>query len=154
MPTKRLEERLSCRGHRNAKTGCLEWTGAQQRYGLIRVARKTLKVHRVAWTLAHGPIPDGMNVLHRCDNCLCFDVAHLFLGTQADNVADMCAKGRQVAPKATPGRAVKQARLSVDDVRQIRASADFESQRSIAGRYGITFQHVSDIVRRKRWAHV
>jgi hypothetical protein len=44
---------------------------------------------RIAWTLAHGPIPDGLNVLHTCDNVICVNVRHLYLGTQKDNVRDM-----------------------------------------------------------------
>jgi hypothetical protein len=57
-------------------------------------------VHRVAWELEHGPIPDGMLILHRCDNPACWAPEHLFLGTQADNVRDMHAKGRHyAAPK-------------------------------------------------------
>lgn len=52
------------------------------------------RVHQVAWILTNGPIPPGMGVLHRCDNQPCCNPSHLFIGTQADNVADMVAKGR------------------------------------------------------------
>jgi hypothetical protein len=52
------------------------------------------KAHRVAWTLANGPIPAGMHVLHTCDNPPCCNPGHLWLGTQADNMADMARKGR------------------------------------------------------------
>lgn len=58
--------------------------------------------HRAAWTLAHGPIPDGMWVLHRCDNPPCCNPAHLFLGTVKDNVRDMHAKGRWASPVRVP----------------------------------------------------
>lgn len=79
--------------------GCLVWSGLRndKGYGLIqdRSRGKLLKAHRVAWELANGPIPAGLMVLHRCDHPWCVDVAHLFLGTAADNSADMVAKGRQ-----------------------------------------------------------
>ena len=50
--------------------------------------------HRKAWAEANGPIPEGLQVLHHCDNPRCYNVEHLFLGTQADNLRDMVAKGR------------------------------------------------------------
>jgi hypothetical protein len=66
-------------------------------YGNIRVGGrkgKTIKVHRLAWEEANGPIPDGLTVCHTCDVPACCNPAHLFLGTQQDNVADMVNKGR------------------------------------------------------------
>lgn len=86
--------------------GCLEWTGAtnKQGYGRIGVggSGKTGLTHRVAWELANGPIPPGMNVLHHCDNPPCCNVKKcLFLGTDADNMADMVAKGRGNQQKKT-----------------------------------------------------
>lgn len=85
--------------------GCLEWTGLlnEHGYGVIGVARKNVLTHRLAWTLANGPIPPDMRVLHHCDNPPCcqtnpterFPDGCLFLGTMADNTADMMAKGRQ-----------------------------------------------------------
>jgi len=77
--------------------GCLEWTGYTGKggYGRIHVGDTMALVHRVAWKLANGPIPDGMDVLHHCDNPPCCDTdTCLFLGTDADNAADRDAKGR------------------------------------------------------------
>lgn len=77
-------------------TGCLEWTGKITRlgYGQIKINGKNVSTHRFAWTTVHGSIPDGIHVLHHCDNPPCCDVEHLFLGTRADNMADKIAKGR------------------------------------------------------------
>ena len=79
------------------ENGCLEWTGYRQPngYGRIGAAGKMLYTHRVAWELANGKIPDGLHVLHRCDNPHCSNPEHLFLGTQADNMVDKVQKGRQ-----------------------------------------------------------
>lgn len=83
---------------------CKEWTGARllhptkrtPTYGVkwSRVHGRAVAVHRLAWEEAHGPIPPGKKILHHCDNPPCYEIAHLFAGTQADNVADMHAKGR------------------------------------------------------------
>jgi hypothetical protein len=77
---------------------CLVWTGARSRgYGHLYVDGAWHPAHRLAWVAEHGPIPSGLFVLHRCDNRPCFNIEHLFLGTQADNLADMDAKGRRVS---------------------------------------------------------
>lgn len=75
---------------------CAEWTGRRNRggYGLTRACGKPLLAHRQAWAIAFGPIPDGLCVLHRCDNPPCCEPTHLFLGTRADNMRDMALKGR------------------------------------------------------------
>lgn len=78
------------------KTPCIEWQGGRDRdgYGTTLYQGKKQRAHRVAWQRIHGPIPDGLNVLHKCDNPPCVNVGHLFLGTQRRNVEDMMAKGR------------------------------------------------------------
>ncbi len=77
---------------------CWEWHGAGSRgvhpYGTFGVQGATVRAHRFSWELHAGKIPEGIYVLHRCDNPRCIRPDHLFLGTQADNVADMIAKGR------------------------------------------------------------
>lgn len=82
--------------------GCLIWLGNTYNAGYGTVSyhadphaeRKMVATHRVAWMLKKGPIPDGMDVLHRCDRRLCMNIEHLFLGTHAENMADMIRKGR------------------------------------------------------------
>lgn len=64
-------------------------------YGQIEHCGRALRAHRVAYELANGPIPLGMVICHSCDNPRCVNVDHLFIGTQADNMADMVAKGRK-----------------------------------------------------------
>jgi len=92
---KDLAERIAFQSKR-AESGCLEWTGSLigRGYGRTRVGGKFYTLHRLAWTLAHGPIPDGMFVCHKCDNPKCFELSHLFLGTPSDNRRDCIAKGR------------------------------------------------------------
>lgn len=76
---------------------CWEWQGRRdgQEYGRFDVHAVPQLAHRIAWELTHGPIPDGLCVLHHCDNPPCCNPAHLFLGARAVNNADMRQKGRQ-----------------------------------------------------------
>jgi hypothetical protein len=80
---------------------CWPWTGAKhkQGYGLYGAGPK--RAHRVAWTLVHGEIPPGLQVLHRCDNPPCVNPGHLLLGTALDNQQDKAAKGRHWQQKKT-----------------------------------------------------
>lgn len=74
---------------------CVEWQGARTKgYGHRIVDNKQKYVHREAWVQANGEIPDGLDVLHRCDNPPCYNPRHLFLGTHADNMRDMIEKER------------------------------------------------------------
>lgn len=86
---------------KDAETGCWVWHGSKTKlgYGVINRypadgPRKTILAHRASYEHFVGPIPEGMKVCHRCDVPLCINPAHLWAGTQADNVADMISKGR------------------------------------------------------------
>lgn len=83
-----------------SEVGCHEWPGATNRpggYGQVKVggrAGKVLYLHRLSFEAVHGEVPSGLYVLHRCDNPRCINPAHLFAGSQRDNLRDCAAKGR------------------------------------------------------------
>jgi hypothetical protein len=93
---KTLEQRFA-ENIRHAESGCHEWLGAKtiNGYGLVSVGGKSHRAHRVAYELCNGAIPDGLLILHSCDNRSCVNPAHLRAGTQAENMQEMVAKGRQ-----------------------------------------------------------
>jgi HNH endonuclease len=78
------------------KTGCWNWIGAIRTtgYGVIKRGSRGLQAHRAAWEIFIGTIPDGMLILHSCDNQRCVNVAHLRVGTHLDNMRDMVERGR------------------------------------------------------------
>jgi hypothetical protein len=132
-------------------TGCWEWIGGHnlQGYGQLKIKGIMQRAHRVAWMLRYGPIPDGLFVLHRCDNPPCCNPDHLFLGTQADNIADRRTKGRAPDLRGSRNAAAK---LSEADVLVIRQRlADGVRQMDIAAEFGITQSNVSLIARGITW---
>lgn len=134
-----------------------QWKGPGRRnfYGRFMLTRDIqLTAHRVSWMLHHGPIPDGLHVLHKCDVPPCVNPDHLFLGTNAENAADRARKGRSVTiPR--PGVKHHNAKITDNDVREIRhLAADGMKNTTIAKRFGLGGAQVSRIVTRKRWKHV
>jgi len=133
--------------------GCWLWQGSKTHngYGEIRIGSVNERVHRYSYRAHKGEIPKGIFVLHTCDKRNCWNPDHLFLGTPADNTADMMGKSRHTA-HPRPGEANGNALVTDDMVRAIRQ----DSRRivDIAAEYGIHFTTVSDIRRRKSWRHV
>jgi hypothetical protein len=131
-------------------TGCWIWTASTRRdgYGRFRVEGCTVLAHRVSYELSVGPIGDK-HVLHKCDNPACVNPDHLFLGTNADNMRDRNAKGRQARQR---GEANGSAKLSREDVLAIRG--DPRTATAVAKEYGVHNATVSQIKRRKTWGHI
>lgn len=140
-----------------ADSGCVEWQRFKNPagYGQVNVGkRKLMLAHRAAYMVVNGPIPDGLCVLHKCDNPACINVEHLFLGTQLENIADMKAKGRANAgPGQGPGEKNPMHKLTTDQVFAIKGIVGV-AQTKIAEMFGISQTTVWQIRTGKRWAHL
>lgn len=130
---------------------CWNWTGCQIRdaYGQIRYQGRKWYTHRLAYTLTHGAIPDGLVVRHRCDNPLCCNPRHLELGSQADNNRDRDERGRHVS---LSGEASASSKLSESQVKEIYLSSG--SEKDLAAHYGVAPTTIGDIRRRHSWKKV
>lgn len=127
-----IYERLHSKGVLNVATGCIEYSGYRSNgYGVIKLNGKSQKAHRVSYILEHGEIPEGMVVRHKCDNPACFNIAHLELGTQQDNIKDMHERGRSKRV------------ISDMDIAEIQASK--ESSKTLADRYGVTTRRINQL---------
>lgn len=163
---------------------CWVWrkTVASTGYGFFPIKGKYFGAHRVSWIVFRGQIQNGLWVLHKCDNPTCVNPNHLFLGTPADNTADMVSKGRQARgerhrsvtspetlawgdkngmrkhPEAVRrGMAAMNHKLSDEDVRDIKsriASGKHGIGAALAREYGVSQEKISQIKLNKSWRHI
>lgn len=144
----RFEEKVNRDAGQGPNGDCHEWMGApnEDGYGRLRIdASGKRAASHVAWFLATGAWPRD-KMLHRCDNPPCVNVAHLFEGSQADNVRDMLAKGR-----ARVGEQHPHTTLTAAMVAEIRALRGVRTQRDLAAEYGVHYSTIARIQTGKRW---
>ena len=150
-----LEERFWSKVDKSGgPDACWPWLGSINNRGYGRLtngSRSWVFAHRLAWEMAHGPIPTGLFVCHRCDNRICANGRHLFLGTNAENTADMVSKGRN-AVGAKNGKS----KITSEQVLAIREAFTVEraSKESLARRFGVSAKLIFDVVNRNTWKHV
>jgi hypothetical protein len=131
------------------KNGCWNWSWSRNTkgYGMITNGVTSRMVSHFSYLFWKGKIKKGLCVLHKCDNPPCFNPEHLFLGTKLDNARDMISKGR------VGRRAFNRAKLSEKNVIEIRYiwKKGRTTQRKLAAKFGVSFQHISAIVNNKQW---
>lgn len=139
---------------KHLENGCIVFTGHKDACGYGRVSRdgKLVRVHREVWK-KHNPDKEITGVImHSCDNPACINPDHLSHGTQADNVADMVAKGRRVTVK---GSNQHDAKLTEADIPEIRSMLlDGKSCPKIAMKYGVSEEAIRAIKKGRTWTHV
>lgn len=165
------EERFWAKVDRSGE--CWVWTAGRdwRQYGHFSwkalSGKKEQLAHRYSWSLTNGPIPDGLDILHSCDNPPCVNPAHLRAGTHSENMQEMIVKGRRTLPRgdahhfrrfpetALRGERNGSAKLTEDHVRAIRVLAANDTPRhSIAVTFGLHESTVGLIVCRRTWKHV
>lgn len=158
---KPAEERFDASYMPEPMSGCWLWLGRERGsngYGSIKVAGKHLQAHRYSYERFVGQIPNGLFVLHRCDNPACVNPNHLFIGTHQDNQDDKVKKGRQ-ARGVSLGMAQRKnkkrgqdspiSKLTWDQVNEIRDSS--EAVRVLAERFNVSTTTINNIIARRTW---
>lgn len=140
-------------------TECINWPGTieQRGYGVITFREngklKKLKAHRFVWALFNTPIPDGMYVLHSCDNKKCVNPAHLHLGTHVDNMRELKERGLKKGKHL--GTESPNHKLTEAEVQTIKSCLMAgQTQVALAIRFGVTQACIASIQRGRTWAHV
>lgn len=141
---------------RTTPDACWPWVAGnrgRRGYGRFSMGRKNrcIRAHRFSWEIVNGPIPSGIDVLHSCDNTVCCNPRHLFLGTNLDNVRDMHAKNRH-----SHGEKHGQAKLTderVRNMRALRAERRYSYQR-LADLFSVSLNCAWGVCNRTRWKHV
>lgn len=134
---------------------CWTWTAFihPSGYGTFRLNGKEILAHRMAWILTNGEIPDDKYVCHHCDNRICCNPSHLFLGTAKDNAHDRDNKGRTVVPD-NRGSKHGMSKLTEEDVLDIREFLDWgvHTQSELADKYGVDRRTINKIYNRRAWS--
>jgi uncharacterized UBP type Zn finger protein len=144
-------ERIEAKVEKIPEAGCWIWTGTTtvRGYGQIISNNRKHYAHRASYEAFVGPIPEGMNVCHACDNVYCVNPAHLFLGTQKQNLEDMARKKRSTVGARNP-----MAKLSEEDVHDIKHLFTLgNSDSEIAAEFGVCRQTINNIKNGKVWNH-
>ena len=140
MDVRRFEKKVNSSGGENA---CWPWLGSTDwRYGTFYHNNRCNKAHRIAWSIHHGkPVPKNLMVCHSCDNTVCVNPKHLFIGTMKDNALDSMRKGR--------GGNMK---LTAEGVREIRRSTLTAAE--LARRYGVRKREIYAVRSGSTWQYV
>ena len=143
---------------KKSANGCWLWLGGKdgRGYGVAWNGKHWEKAHRLYYKIFRGPIPVGLSICHHCDNPPCINPAHLFVGTQKDNVRDAISKNRFSYPKIRPGHKNPNAKLTPNQVRAIRSRYSFRkcTSKQLGREYNVSPTVILMVVHRHAYKNV
>jgi hypothetical protein len=149
-----IEIRFKSKYKVDLNTDCWNWTASKDDcgYGYFLKDGRPHRAHRISYEFHKGPIPEGIEVCHTCDNPPCVNPDHLFLGTHKVNMGDMVNKGRS---KGTPGEAHNKAKLTDEKVLEIRRlfNAGY-SESALVKKFKVCQSTINRVILRQTWSHV
>jgi hypothetical protein len=148
-------EKIIFNRHVIRKKGCWGWNGAKAHfgYGFMKSGGKMDRAHRVSWRIYKGKIPKGKLVLHKCDNPICSNPDHLYLGTQKDNIRDIYLRKRNHNQHGIKNH---QSKLTEEKVIEIRKKYKGKhGELTMLGKeYGVNYNTIRMIIKKQRWKHI
>lgn len=157
-----LEQRFAERC-KLVESGCVEWTAGRikdrygkETYGNFYAENEMHLAHRWIYKRKIGPVPEGLDVCHKCDNPACVNLDHLFIGTRQQNMDDCVTKGRISHATKNEGESHPMATLTEEDVRDIRHLREFQHHTLIklSSIYKVSIAQISRIVKYQSWSNV
>jgi len=140
-----------------AESGCWDWRAGTVKdgYGRFWFNGKHVGAHRFSYEIYTGAIPEGLHILHKCDNPKCVNPEHIVLGTHTDNMADRNAKNRQakVVQKGADNGGAKLTEANVLEIRELYATGKYH-QKHLADMFGVSRPQISHVVNNKNWRHL
>jgi hypothetical protein len=134
---------------------CWEWQAYidARGYGRFKFEGKDDRAHRVSWVLERGQIPDGLCILHKCDNPKCVNPDHLYIGTHQDNMRDRTDRNRS-AHNRIFGERHGHSKATAEQVLEIRKIGHSKSLKEMSALFGLSVSHISRLRSRKLWPHI
>lgn len=146
---------LTYEAHVVKQEGCWGWKGSKTPGGYgkvsVRIDKKpiTISAHRLSYLAHKGDVPFGKLVLHKCDNPICTNPEHLFIGTHLENMQDKCTKGRSSTVKS-----ISNAKLTIENVLYIWSVRNSVVAKTLANNLGVSEYTVRDIWLKRTWRHI